>query len=159
MLRDEDRRFPAPHEVGDVRIETVGKDCDLDTSPCREVVRGGLGRACAEVDIHESDPRYREPLARDAQRLAKKLSAECEVVLLGSIATGKYVDILLENFQHRLRFPADFVGRGDMSRGGLLLRCAVDKTELTYISVMGAVRSGKRPPKLTPRRYSRASPI
>ena len=76
-------------------------------------------------------PRYREPLARDAQRLAKKLSAECEVVLLGSIATGKYVDVLLENFQHRLRFPADFVGRGDMSRGGLLLRCAVDKTELT----------------------------
>ncbi|PYM00346.1 MAG: hypothetical protein DMF13_10085 [Verrucomicrobia bacterium] len=116
-------------------------------------------REFAEVDIHESDPRYREPLARDAQRLAKKLSAECEVVLLGSIATAKYVDVLLENFQHRLRFPADFVGRGDMSRGGLLLRCAVDKTELTYISVMGAVRSGKRPPKLTPRRYSRASPI
>jgi len=58
-----------------------------------------------------------------------------------------------------LRFPADFVGRGDMSRGGLLLRCAVDKTELSYISVMGAVRSGKRPPKLTPRRYSRASSI
>src|SRR5213078_4784946 len=116
-------------------------------------------REFAEVDIHESDPRYREPLARDAQRLAKKLSAECEVVLLGSIATGKYVDVLLENFQHRLRFPADFVGRGDMSRGGLLLRCAVDKTELTYISVMGAVRSGKRPPKLTPRRYMKASPI
>jgi hypothetical protein len=79
--------------------------------------------------------------------------------LLASIATGKYVDVLLENFQHRLRFPADFVGRGDMSRGGLLLRCAVDKTELTYISVMGAVRSGKRPPKLTPRRYLKASPI
>ena len=110
-------------------------------------------REFAEVDIHESDPRYREPLARDAQRLAKKLSPECEVVLLGSIATAKYVDVLLENFQHRLRFPADFVGRGDMSRGGLLLRCAVDKTELTYISVMGGVRSGKRPPKLTPRRY------
>ena len=110
-------------------------------------------REFAEVDIHEDDPRYRQPLLRDARRLAKKLSAECEVVLLGSIATGKYVDVLLENFQHRLLFPADFVGRGDMSRGGLLLRCAVDKTELPYISVVGAVRSGKRPPKLTPRRY------
>jgi len=110
-------------------------------------------REFAGVDIHEDDPRYREPLARDARRLAKKLSAECEVVLLGSIATGKYVDVLLENFQHRLLFPADFVGRGDMSRGGLLLRCAVDNTELPYISVVGAVRSGKRPPKLTPRRY------
>jgi hypothetical protein len=112
-------------------------------------------REFAEVDIHKNDPRYRKPLARDARRLAKKLSDECEVVLLGSIATGKYVDVLLENFQHRLLFPADFVGRGDMSRGGLLLRCAVDRTELPYISVVGAVRSGKRPPKLTPRRYAR----
>jgi len=111
----------------------------------------------AGVDIYEGDPRYREPLARDARRLARKLSAECEVVLLGSIATGKYVDVLLENFQHRLLFPADFVGRGDMSRGGLLLRCAVDKTELPYISVIGAVRSGKRPPKLAPRRYVSSS--
>jgi hypothetical protein len=110
-------------------------------------------REFARVDIHENDLRYRQPLARDARRLEKKLSAECEVVLLGSIATGKYVDVLLENFQHRLLFPVDFVGRGDMSRGGLLLRCAVDKTELPYISVVGAVRSGKRPPKLTPRRY------
>ena len=112
-------------------------------------------REFAEVDIHEEDLRYRKPLARDARRLAKKLSAECEVVLLGSIATGKYVDVLLENFQDRLLFPADFVGRGDMSRGGLLLRCAVDKIELPYIPVVGAVRSGKRPPKLTPRRYAK----
>src|SRR5947207_14046553 len=37
-------------------------------------------REFAEVDIHEDDPRYREPLVRDARRLAKKLSAECEVV-------------------------------------------------------------------------------
>ena len=116
-------------------------------------------REFAEVDIHEDDPRYREPLVRDARRLAKKLSAECEVVLLGSIATGKYVDVLLENFQHRLLFPADFVGRGDMSRGGLLLRCAVDKTELPYISVLGAIRRGTRPPKLEPRRYAKGLAI
>ena len=114
-------------------------------------------REFAEVDIHEDDPRYRKPLARDAGRLARTLSPKCEVVLLGSIATGKYVDVLLENFQHRLLFPADFVGRGDMSRGGLLLRCAVDKTELSYISLLGAVRSGKRPPKLAPRRYTTSS--
>lgn len=107
----------------------------------------------AEVDIQESDPRYREPLARDARQLAKKLTRECEVILLGSVATGKYIDILLENFGQRLLFPAEFVGRGDMSRGGLMLRCAVDGTELNYISVAGAVRKGKRPPKLAPRRY------
>lgn len=112
-------------------------------------------REFAEVDIHEQDPRYRMPIERDARLLATKLSAHSEVVLLGSIATGKYVDVLLANFGERLRFPADFVGRGDMSRGGLMLRCAADRRELTYIPVAGAVVNGKRPPKLTPRRYAK----
>ncbi len=112
-------------------------------------------REFAEVDIQENDPRYRGPLERDVQHLAKKLPANAQIVLLGSIATTKYVDVLLEHFGQRLCFPADFVGRGDMSRGGLLLRCAVDRTELNYISVAGAVRKGKRPPKLEPRRYTK----
>jgi hypothetical protein len=115
-------------------------------------------REFAQIDIDEDDPRYRKPLERDAKRLAKKLSPECNVILLGSIATGKYVDVLLANFQERLRFPADFVGRGDMSRGGLLLRCAADRQELNYVSVAGAIRSGKRPPKLVPRRYPKGWP-
>ena len=51
-------------------------------------------REFAEVDIHEADPRYRMPIERDARRLATKLSAQSEVILLGSIATGKYVDVL-----------------------------------------------------------------
>src|SRR4051812_495207 len=110
-------------------------------------------REFAEVDIHENDPRYRVPLERDVRRLAAKLPPNSQVVLLGSIATAKYVDILLENFGQRLCFPGDFVGRGDMSRGGLLLRSAVDLCELNYIPVAGAVRKGKRPPKLEPRRY------
>lgn len=112
-------------------------------------------RSFAEVDIDEDDPRYRKPLERDVRKLRRQLPAETQVVLLGSIATGKYVDILLENFAERLVFPADFVGRGDMSRGGLLLRCAVDRCELTYIPVAGAIRKGKRPPKLEPRRYTK----
>jgi hypothetical protein len=112
-------------------------------------------REFAEVDIHEDDPRYRGPLERDVKRLAQKLPADTQIVLLGSIATAKYVGVLLEHFGQRLCFPADFVGRGDMSRGGLLLRCAVDGCELNYISVAGAVRKGKRPPKLEPRRYGK----
>ncbi len=112
-------------------------------------------RAFAEVDIHEDDPRYRKPLERDVRKLARQLPAKGEVVLLGSIATGKYVDVLVKNFGERLLFPADFVGRGDMSRGGLLLRSAADRCELNYIPVSGAVRKGKRPPKLTPRRYTK----
>ena len=109
----------------------------------------------AEVDIDEDDPRYRKPLERDVRRLAKQLPPDGEVILLGSIATGKYVEVLLNAFAERLLFPAEFVGRGDMSRGGLLLRCAVDRCELSYIPVAGAVRKGKRPPKLEPRRYTK----
>ena len=111
-------------------------------------------REFSEVDIHEDDPRYRTPIERDARHLAKKLSDQSEVILLGSIATGKYVDGLLANLGHRLRFPAEFVGRGDMSRGGLMLRCAVDLQELSYNPVAGAIVNGKRPPKLAPRRYA-----
>jgi hypothetical protein len=111
-------------------------------------------REFAAVDIEEGDPRYRKPLERDLRRLVRQLTPQCEVVLLGSVATGKYVSVLLDILRERIQFPADFVGRGDMSRGGLLLRCAVDQTELTYIPVRGAVRKGKRPPKLEPRRYT-----
>lgn len=112
-------------------------------------------REFAEVDIEDGDPRYRKPLERDLRRLVRQLTPQCEVVLLGSVASGKYVGVLLEILRERIQFPGDFVGRGDMSRGGLLLRCAVDRTELAYIPVQGAVRKGKRPPKLEPRRYGR----
>ncbi len=123
--------------------------------PAAAPVSLGDLREFAEVDITEDDPRYRKPLERDLRRLVRRLTPECDVVLLGSIATGKYVGVMLEILQERLRFPADFVGRGDMSRGGLLLRSAVDRSELPYILVQGAVRKGKRPPKLEPRRYPR----
>ncbi len=122
--------------------------------PAHEPITVAGLRAFAEVDIHEDDPRYRQPLERDVRKLAQSLRRDQEIVLLGSIATGKYVDVLVENFGERLLFPAEFVGRGDMSRGGLLLRCAVDGCELDYIPVSGAVRKGKRPPKLEPRRYT-----
>lgn len=134
-------------------------------TPTRGLVDAGMRmtiddlREFAEIKIDENDPRYRKPLEQSVQRLAKRLSAQADIVLLGSIATGKYVDILLANFQERLRFPGDFVGRGDMSRGGLMLRCAVDRQELEYISVAGAVLNGKRPPRLVPRRYPKNSPI
>jgi hypothetical protein len=114
-------------------------------------------REFATVDIHKDDPRYRTPIERDARVLARKLPFRGEIILLGSIATGKYVNVLVANFGERLRFPVDFVGRGDMSRGGLMLRCAVDRQELPYIAVAGAIVNGKRPPKLAPRRYQTTS--
>jgi len=104
----------------------------------------------AEVDIAAGGDRYIGPLRRDVKRLATEIEAQTKVVLLGSIATGKYADVLLGAFQDRLLFPADFVGRGDMSRGGLLLRCARAGHQLACTPVLGAVRHGKRPPKLGP---------
>lgn len=122
----------------------------------RTHIRVDHPREFAAVDIHKDDPRYRAPIERDARLLARKLPRQSEIILLGSIATGKYANVLLASFGDRLRFPVDFVGRGDMSRGGLMLRCAVDRQELPYIAVAGAIVNGKRPPKLTPRRYHSA---
>lgn len=104
--------------------------------------------AFGAVDIGTGSERYIAPLRRDLSALADRLDSDTLVVLLGSIATGKYTDLLLESLGDRLVFPADFVGRGDMSRGGLLLRHARQGRELDYIRVAGAVRRGKRPPKL-----------
>ena len=72
------------------------------------------------------------------------------MILLGSIASPKYVEVLQSIFEERLLFPADFVGRGDMSRGGLMLRCVSSAEELAYMPVAGAIRHGVRPPRLTP---------
>jgi hypothetical protein len=104
------------------------------------------------VPIDPGDPRYRDPLCRDARALARLLPAGSRIVLLGSIASGKYVDPLLEIFGANLLFPQLFVGRGDMSRGGLMLRCAEAGLELDYVSVDSAVRRGSRSPKLSPAR-------
>jgi len=105
-------------------------------------------RAFASVDIATGGERYLAPLRRDVSALAATVRRRTRVVLLGSIATGKYVDVLLESFGERLVFPGAFVGRGDMSRGGLLLRHAREGVPLDYMPVAGAVRRGKRPPKL-----------
>jgi len=126
--------------------------CDGLLSP-REPVDLARLRRFGHVPITASNERYRTPLLRDARRLEDELSAwpDCEVVLLGSVASGKYVELLIEALGPRLRFPGDFVGRGDMSRGGLLLRCVADGKELAYLPAAAAVRHGARPAKLEPR--------
>jgi hypothetical protein len=103
-------------------------------------------REFGKLDIRADHPGYREPLARDLAHLSG--DPDTEVVLLGSVATSKYVDVLLEYLGERLLFPREFVGRGDMSRGALLLRAARKGEELIYEPVFGAVRHGPRAPKL-----------
>jgi|SRR5687768_10802332 len=105
-------------------------------------------RRMAEVRVDQAVPAFREPLVRDATVLARAIAPDDQVVLLGSVATDKYVGPLLDVFGDRLSFPATFAGRGDMSRGGLLLRCARSGTPLDCVPVRGAVRHGPKPPKL-----------
>jgi hypothetical protein len=106
--------------------------------------------AFAAVSIDLANAAYRRPLEHGARTLHDAVGPDCEVVLLGSIASGKYVEILQPIFGSRLVFPPAFVGRGDMSRGGLMLRCVLAGTELEYAPVAGAIRHGQRPPKLAP---------
>jgi hypothetical protein len=140
------RAFARP-ESGDV-VRVITSNAGL-ADPARRLVPEDL-RAFGEVPIDPAEPRYREPLRRDARALARRFADDGVAILLGSIATAKYRDVLLECFGERLVFPGAFVGRGDMSRGGLLLRAARDGVELDYVVVAGAVVRGRRPPRLAP---------
>ena len=117
-------------------------------SPDTLVTRKAI-EAFARIDIALDEPGYRRPLEEGARALFAAVP-HMEVVLLGSVATPKYTDVLLGIFGDRLLFPIDFVGRGDMSRGGLLLRHVQSGTELEYVPVRGAERHGTRPPRLAP---------
>jgi hypothetical protein len=107
-------------------------------------------REFSRVAIDMKEARYADPFRRTANELAKRIGADTEVVLLGSVASNKYVGILGDIFGDRLLFPSDFVGRGDMSRGGLMLRAVREERELGYVPVLGATRHGSRPPRLEP---------
>jgi hypothetical protein len=113
----------------------------------------------ATAEIHQDREGYAEPFQKDAERLARFIRSDTEIVLLGSIATRKYLDILLASFGPRLHFPEAFIGRGDMSRGGLLLRSAASRQELRYVAAEGALLHGKRPPKLTPAKPAKAREV
>jgi len=116
--------------------------------PADEPVTLDAVRRIAAVRVDAANPAFRASLEADACALVGRVGRRGQVVLLGSIASAKYVDPLLGVFGEQLLFPPSFVGRGDMSRGGLLLRSARAGEELAYAKVQGAVRHGPRPPKL-----------
>jgi len=107
-------------------------------------------REMAIGNVDAGDHRYRTALERDCLLLSEKTNATCDIILLGSIATPKYVEPLLQIFGERLLFPKEFIGRGDMSRGGLMLRAVEAAKELEYAPVLNAIRRGSRPPRLLP---------
>jgi hypothetical protein len=132
-------RFSSPPD-GTSGIQVITTDRGL-LDARTDIVADDL-RKFGAVDIDKDEPGYSIPLTRDTARLARHDNVE--VVLLGSVATGKYVDILLDAFRERLLFPSDFVGRGDMSRGALLLQAVRRGVELAYQPVAGAIRRGPR---------------
>jgi len=134
---------PPPRKAAGVHIITP---TDGLCSPGLMVKLEDLDRFAA-VPIDASESRYRYPLEVDAKRLADKIGPKCEVVLLGSVATGKYVDVLEPIFGERLIFPQEFLGHGDMARGGMLLKRAESGVELTYIPVSSPSRLGTRATK------------
>jgi hypothetical protein len=87
------------------------------------------------IDIAVESQAYVKPLREQSRELAARLADDETVVLLGSVATGKYVDILQPIFGEQLRFPAAFAGLGDMARGGLMLRAVREDRELEYVSL------------------------
>jgi hypothetical protein len=105
--------------------------------------------AYARVPVDARSARFAKPLREAAAELAACLG-DGDAVLLGSFATGKYVDVLLEPLGDRLLVPPAFAGRGDMSRGGLLLRSVRAGTELEVVPLSRAPRHGPRPPRLPP---------
>jgi hypothetical protein len=142
------RRFAAPPE-GCPGVLVITPDRGL-VAPETVVTTRDL-RAFARVPIDAAERRYARPLRAGARALRERMPEGAEIVLLGSIATPKYVDVLLAAFGSSLLFPGEFVGRGDMSRGGLLLRAARAGEELGYRTVAGAERRGRRPARLEPR--------
>jgi hypothetical protein len=139
-------RFARP-PAGTLGVQVITTDRGL--LPASTNIGAEDLRRFGTVDIDARTEGYRQPLSRDAVQL-RDLD-EAEIVLLGSVATDKYVDILLEAVGERLLFPREFVGRGDMSRGALLLQAVHQEVELTYEPVAGAIRRGRRAPKVRAR--------
>ena len=105
----------------------------------------------ASVPVHPKEPRFTDPLRQSIQ--AMSTFEMPEVILLGSVATGKYTDTLLPLLGDRLLFPADFAGRGDMSRGALLLRSVAADQELHYVPVTAACLQGRTSSRKSPERF------
>jgi hypothetical protein len=143
------RRFAVPSPVvGGDGIFVITSGYGLVPSDWR--LTGERIRKMRGTDIDVTARNYARPLREHAGLLAGALGPDDQVVLLGSVATGKYVDILWPILGDRLRFPSAFAGLGDMARGGLMLRSAREGKELSYVTLDASRKrapgtSGKMP--------------
>lgn len=106
----------------------------------------------AKVPVDAKNPAFTEPLVGHCHELLRVMGENARYVLLGSVATDKYVEPLTQVFRERLLFPSEFVGRGDMSRGALLLAAARAGRELEYMPVASSPRHGPRARGVSSRR-------
>jgi hypothetical protein len=148
------RKFARPPE-GLAGVQVITSNRGLVAAD--EMIDSEDLRKFGSTDVDAAEPRFAQPLAESAAALAALPS--CEIVLLGSIATGKYVDVLLPILGERLFFPTEFIGRGDMSRGGLMLRCAAAGHELEYMALAGAIRRGRRAVRVEAMSFKPAPPV
>lgn len=88
--------------------------------------------AFADTSIGVDVPEFRRALERDARTLRDAIAPTAEVVLLGSLATPKYLAPLGSVLGDQLVVPSALYGLGDKARGALLLRAAASGEELLY---------------------------
>lgn len=109
--------------------------------------------AFAEIDADADEPAFVAPLTRDARDLAGLHDGD--FVLLGSVATRKYVEPLSAALGARLRYPVALRSLGDKARGKLLLDRAASGEELEYgalhdgAGARPSARQRRRPPRTT----------
>lgn len=131
------RRFATPPtalaaDTADDGILVIAPGVGL-VPPGWRLTRERLATLRTPVDL--KNPDYCQPLTAHARQLREAISEEARVILLGSVATGKYVDLLKPVFGDRLLFPRDFAGVGDMQRGAMMLRAAREGQELEYVTL------------------------
>lgn len=108
---------------------TPGRGLVPDPHPVDLTVLEGF----AGIDVDPGEEAYVGPLRKTAEGLLHTLPDDATLVLLGSLATPKYLGPLGDVLGPRLIAPRIFAGMGDMQRGSALLRAVRDGVELDYV--------------------------
>ena len=133
------RAFSQPGErEGGVYVITM---TDGLVAPDARISAQDLERYAQWVDGAATASRTLEQTALD---LSRRLGSDADVVLLGSVSTGKYTDLLAPIFGTRLLFPREVLHIGQLARGALFLRRAREGPELEYVPVGEIIRAGRR---------------
>jgi len=126
----------APENAPSSFVMTAGGGlCRLDEAVTLQRLKGWQN-----VTVSADNPHFTAPLLRHASELLAAYEDRARFVLLGSVASRKYVQPLREVFGESLLYPEAFAGLGDMSRGTMMLRAASEGRELTYVPLVRGPR-------------------